>query len=66
MSLLTVFVASVLAAGQGNEGVARAEQERFFETTIRPILVEHCQGCHGEKKQWNAIEPSRLKIYGKN
>jgi hypothetical protein len=23
----------------------------FFERQIRPVLVEHCQGCHGEKKQ---------------
>lgn len=23
----------------------------FFERKIRPVLVEHCQGCHGEKKQ---------------
>ena len=28
-----------------------AEQMRFFETSVRPILVEHCQKCHGEKKQ---------------
>ena len=26
------------------------EQVQFFESQIRPILVEHCQGCHGEKK----------------
>jgi cytochrome c553 len=23
----------------------------FFETKIRPVLVEHCQKCHGDKKQ---------------
>ena len=23
----------------------------FFETRIRPILVEHCQECHGAKRQ---------------
>jgi len=27
------------------------EQARFFETKIRPILVEHCAKCHGETKQ---------------
>jgi mono/diheme cytochrome c family protein len=26
------------------------EQVQFFESQIRPILVEHCQGCHGDKK----------------
>ena len=24
---------------------------KFFETQVRPILVEHCQQCHGAKKQ---------------
>src|SRR5262245_14281556 len=25
--------------------------EELFESKIRPLLVEHCQSCHGEKKQ---------------
>ncbi|HTU27162.1 MAG TPA: DUF1549 domain-containing protein, partial [Pirellulales bacterium] len=24
---------------------------RFFETEVRPLLIEHCQRCHGAKKQ---------------
>lgn len=28
-----------------------AEQVRFFETSIRPLLVEQCQKCHGADKQ---------------
>ncbi len=24
---------------------------QFFETAVRPVLVEHCQKCHGPKKQ---------------
>ena len=28
-----------------------AEQLRFFETSIRPLLAEHCWKCHGPKKQ---------------
>ena len=23
----------------------------FFEAKIRPVLIEHCHGCHGSKKQ---------------
>ena len=28
-----------------------SEQVAFFESEIRPILVEHCYGCHGPDKQ---------------
>jgi cytochrome c553/mono/diheme cytochrome c family protein len=27
------------------------EQIHFFETTIRPLLIEHCNDCHGEDTQ---------------
>jgi mono/diheme cytochrome c family protein len=32
-----------------------AEQLRFFETNIRPVLVEHCQKCHGPDKEWAGL-----------
>jgi len=32
-----------------------AADQRFFEEQIRPLLVEHCQGCHGVKKQQNGL-----------
>src|ERR1051325_10099444 len=37
-------------------GAARAENSdragiEFFETSIRPLLIENCHSCHGEKKQ---------------
>jgi mono/diheme cytochrome c family protein len=38
-------------------GAARAENAedragiQFFETSIRPLLIENCYSCHGEKKQ---------------
>ncbi|MFM9963881.1 MAG: PSD1 and planctomycete cytochrome C domain-containing protein [Planctomycetaceae bacterium] len=32
-----------------------AEQLRFFETNVRPVLIEHCQKCHGDKKQWGGL-----------
>jgi mono/diheme cytochrome c family protein len=32
-------------------GVESAEKVAFFESKIRPLLVEHCIECHGEKKQ---------------
>ena len=30
---------------------APTASNEFFEKQIRPLLVEHCVGCHGEKKQ---------------
>lgn len=27
----------------------------FFESKIRPVLVEHCQNCHGPKKQQSSL-----------
>src|SRR5262249_16176995 len=32
-----------------------AEAVRFFESKIRPVLVEHCYSCHGEKKQRSGL-----------
>lgn len=28
-----------------------AQQTRFFETKVRPVLAEHCYKCHGPEKQ---------------
>ncbi|MCH2182500.1 MAG: PSD1 and planctomycete cytochrome C domain-containing protein [Mariniblastus sp.] len=27
----------------------------FFESNVRPLLVKHCQSCHGEKKQESGL-----------
>jgi hypothetical protein len=32
-----------------------AEQIEFFESKVRPVLVEHCVDCHGAKKQNNDL-----------
>ena len=34
---------------------APPEQIRFFEASIRPLLIESCYKCHGEKKQWGGL-----------
>lgn len=36
------------------------EQLQFFENKVRPILVTHCQKCHGEEKQGGSL---RLDSY---
>ena len=40
-----LFVAFGLAVRASEPGIA------LFENRIRPLLVEHCEECHGEKKQ---------------
>src|SRR5688572_12217985 len=43
----------LLVLGCGNRLAAQDSDagKTFFETKIRPVLVEHCQECHGDKKQ---------------
>ncbi len=53
-SCLLVLMAIVFAAARdagAQEKLAAPEQIRFFETSIRPLLVDHCQKCHGPQKQ---------------
>ena len=46
----TVFLTNASA----DDGLT-SEQLRFFEASIRPLLVEKCQTCHGPDKQWGAL-----------
>lgn len=55
MSLRVKLVSSLLCVlspllAHAEEPATPAAVE-FFETKVRPLLVEHCQECHGEKKQ---------------
>src|SRR5262249_20636214 len=36
-------------------GAQTQEQVRFFEGKIRPVLIKHCQECHGAKKQQGGL-----------
>ena len=47
-SLLMLIAAPGRAADEGP--AATAEQVRFFETQVRPVLVESCNNCHGATK----------------
>ena len=40
---------------------ATTEGREFFEKQIRPLLVEHCFGCHGDKKQEGGLKLSSRK-----
>lgn len=51
MVLISLLMSCVMAA-EPEAGPPTPEQVRFFETSIRPVLVEHCVKCHGAEKQW--------------
>src|SRR5581483_10908934 len=52
-AITSILISLVLApAGARGQGSARDSRElAFFESKIRPILVEHCYRCHSVKAQ---------------
>jgi len=55
--MVVVLMCIALAAGEPAVEQQRptAEQIQFFETSVRPLLVEQCLTCHGDKKQWGGL-----------
>lgn len=52
---LTVFLLLATPAGLFAVDPAAEPAVEFFETAIRPLLVERCQSCHGPDKQWASL-----------
>lgn len=57
-STLVTLLCVALGAAKAASAVPR-EQADFFETKVRPVLVESCVGCHGEKKQASGLRLDR-------
>jgi hypothetical protein len=56
-----VLVVGVLLGGAGFAAAEEDEESvRFFENKVRPVLVEHCQGCHGAEKQKGGLRVDSL------
>ncbi|WP_435020282.1 PSD1 and planctomycete cytochrome C domain-containing protein [Tundrisphaera sp. TA3] len=53
LALLACLASARLAPGAGPapDGKPSSEAAAFFESKVRPVLVEHCAKCHGEAKQ---------------
>ncbi|MGE3820717.1 MAG: DUF1549 domain-containing protein, partial [Isosphaeraceae bacterium] len=47
---LLAFLLSALIVGNASAASPSDEQDRFFETKVRPVLAEHCLKCHGPEK----------------
>ncbi|HMF17338.1 MAG TPA: PSD1 and planctomycete cytochrome C domain-containing protein, partial [Gemmataceae bacterium] len=51
------------SVGEAQAQPTDAKQVEFFEARIRPVLIEHCFRCHGEKKQKAGLRlDSRLAL----
>jgi len=46
-----LFIASGNTPARAADAAANPEGVKLFEAKIRPILAEHCVGCHGPEKQ---------------
>lgn len=60
-----MVAACLLAIAMAMAGANAAEKPdpaalKFFETKIRPLLVNHCTECHGEKKQKHNLRLDNL------
>jgi hypothetical protein len=54
MPLTSAALAVLLSAAAGPANAA-TPAEADFERHVRPVLVEHCQRCHGAKKQMGGL-----------
>jgi uncharacterized protein DUF1549/uncharacterized protein DUF1553/cytochrome c len=52
---LILFGSAVATGVVRAEAEPTADQIQFFETAIRPLLVDKCQKCHGAEKQWGSL-----------
>jgi hypothetical protein len=51
LHLLLAVTLVAAASGTALGAEATADQLDFFESKVRPVLVERCIGCHGPEKQ---------------
>ena len=53
--MYSLIVTLLLAQTPAAESPPSPEDLAFFETSVRPVLVEHCGKCHGATKQWASL-----------
>ena len=49
LACAVLLVADSIAADSGQAANLSPEREAFFESKIRPLLIEHCYECHSRK-----------------
>jgi hypothetical protein len=53
--MYSLIVGLLLAQAPAAELPPNPEELAFFETAVRPVLVEQCGRCHGATKQWAGL-----------
>jgi hypothetical protein len=51
-----------VALGSGSGRADEAEKVKFFEGKVRPLLVEHCYGCHSDEAEARGALKAGLKV----
>jgi cytochrome c553 len=52
---LALLALAPLVLGADEPQTFAPDQIAFFEKTIRPLLVERCEKCHGSEKEWSGL-----------
>lgn len=59
LAAVLLVACSLTAAAAAGAEPDQAEQEAFFESKVRPLLVEHCVACHGADEQAGELRLDR-------
>ena len=69
IAILLALKLSVSEARSSSFAQDESQAFDFFEQKIRPMLIERCQKCHGETKQWGGLRLDSavsLRLGGEN
>lgn len=59
IAIVGSFFSTYTASAETNDTATKAEQEAYFETHVRPLLIKHCVECHGPDDQSGELRLDR-------
>ena len=65
IALAGSFFVTPVAFAEANDAATKAEQEAYFETHVRPLLIKHCVECHGPDDQSGELRLDRRSSFVK-
>ena len=63
LTLVLFSLPSPCAAETASETISNSEQEKFFESKVRPLLTQHCVECHGPDDQSGELRLDRRAFF---